>query len=140
MKEYKTKTSANILIVLYILIIYSGVNLLFLRFGSIPSIIGLDIWEWGLFHRIIAIAILIFTIAHIYRHYKWYKGLKMNNYKKRSRITLLLSVSFFLVILSTLILAFNIHSVSLEMIHSLIGLLFFLFATIHTLKRYKIKK
>lgn len=138
MKENKTKTSIKILIVLYVLITYSGLNLLYLRFISESSIMGLNIWWWGLFHRVVAIMTLCFTILHIRRHYKWYKGLSIRTCSKKSKITQLLSVSFSLTVLSTFILAFNIHSISWEILHSIFGVIVFLFATIHTLKRYKL--
>lgn len=132
------KIGTDILLGALILVAISGFILLYMQITSGKVVLNLNIWWWAFIHRISALVSLIFTIPHVYKHRKWYK--KFFSIKRKSKVTVILSVSFFITLITTIVLAFLRNSVLLELIHSIIGIIAVLFIIFHALKRYHIIK
>lgn len=132
------RIGTDILLGAFILVAVSGFILLYMNMTSDSTVLKLNLWWWAFIHRISALVSLIFTIPHVYKHRKWYK--KFFSVKLKSKITVILSVSFFITLLTTIALAVKRDSVSLEIIHSVIGIIAIGFSIIHALKKYHIIK
>ncbi|MFV0329867.1 MAG: hypothetical protein ACK5KL_08630 [Dysgonomonas sp.] len=137
-KKTKRKTGTDILFGAFVLVGISGLVLLYMKATSDNTILNISEWWWAFIHRISALISLIFTIPHAYKYRKWYKGFFSS--KRKSKITVTLSISFFIMLLTTIALAIKRNSVSLEIIHSAIGIIAVVFIIIHALKRYHIIK
>lgn len=137
-KNRKRRIGTDILFGAFVVVAISGFVLLYMKTTSDSIVLMLNLWWWAFIHRISALVSLIFTIPHVYKHKKWYK--KSFFSKRKSGITKILSVSFFIVLFTTIALAIKRDSASLEIIHSIIGVIAVVFITIHALKRYHIIK
>lgn len=137
-KNRKRRIGTDILFGAFVVVAISGFVLLYTKMTSDSIVLMLNLWGWAFIHRISALISLIFTIPHVCKHRKWYK--KLLSSKRKSKITKILSVSFFITLLTTIALAVKRDSVSLEIIHSIIGSIAVVFIIIHALKRYNMIK
>lgn len=121
-----------ILIPLFILSAYSGIELHIAGHG-----IDHNIWHnWAVFHVVISLLFLLFVIFHMTTHWSWYKGFINKGIGKRSKITLGLSVAFFFVAITGIVL-FNVNGANsnIGLWHYRIGILTILISAGHILKR-----
>jgi phosphotransferase system glucose/maltose/N-acetylglucosamine-specific IIC component len=137
-KDKQRRIGTDILLGAFVLVGISGFVLLYMKTTADNIVLHLTLWWWAFIHRIAALVSLIFTMPHIYKHRKWYK--RFFSLKRKSKITVILSVGFFITLLTTIALAVRRGSVSLEIIHSGIGIIAVVFILIHALKRYHIIK
>lgn len=137
-KDKRRRIGTDILLGAFVLVGISGFVLLYMKATADNNVLHMTLWWWAFIHRIAALVSLIFTISHIYKHRKWYK--RFFSLKRKSKITVILSVGFFFTLLTTIALAVKRDSVSLEIIHSGIGIIAVIFILIHALKRYHIIK
>lgn len=137
-KSRKSRIGTDILLGAFVLVAISGFVLLYMRAISDNTVFYLTSWWWAFIHLISALVSLIFTIPHVYKHRKWYK--KFFSSKRKSRITVILSVGFFMTLATTIASTLIRDSVSLEIIHSIIGIVAIVFIIIHALIRYHIIK
>lgn len=85
-----------ILLVVAALSAYSGVELHVAGHGDVH-----EIWHnWAVVHVITSFLFLIFGVVHVKMHWGWYKSLFVQGIGNKSRVTLLLSVVFIVVILT----------------------------------------
>ena len=64
-----------------------------------------EVWEnWSLAHVVSAVLWLGLGIYHIYRHWAWYKSLFRSSNGKKSKVTLLLSVVFLVMVITGILL------------------------------------
>lgn len=132
-KSRKRRIGTDILLGAFVLVSISGFVLLYMRATADNTVLYLISWWWAFIHRVAALASLIFTIPHVYKHRKWYK--RFFSSKQKSRITIILSVCFFMTLVTTIVLAVIRDSLLLEIIHSVIGIVAVVFIIIHALKR-----
>lgn len=137
-KSRKKRIGTDILLGAFVLVSISGFALLYMRATADNTMLYLTTWWLAFIHRIAALVSLIFTIPHVYKHRKWYK--RFFSSKRKSRITVILSVYFFMTLVTTIVLAVIRDSVLLEIIHSVIGIVAVVFIIIHALKRYHLIK
>lgn len=137
-KNRKRRIGTDILLGAFVVVAISGLILLYMKMTSDNTILKLNLWWWAFIHRISALVSLIFTIPHVYKHRKWYENFFSS--KPKSKITVILSISFFITLLTTIVLAIKRDAVSLENIHSVIGIIAVVFIIIHALKRYHMIK
>ena len=132
------RIGTDILLGALILVAISGFILLYMEMASESTVLKLNLWWWAFIHRISALVSLIFTIPHVCKHRKWYKT--FFSAKRKSKTTVILSASFFITLLTTIALAVKRDSVSLEIFHTVIGIIAVGFIITHALKRYHIIK
>lgn len=137
-KSRKRRIDTDVLLGAFVLVGISGFILLYMRVTVDNTVLYLTSWWWAFIHRITALVSLIFTIPHVYKHRKWYK--RFFSSKQESIITIILSVCFFMTLVTTIVLAVIRDSVPLEIIHSVIGIVAVVFIIIHALKRYHLIK
>lgn len=137
-KSRKRRIGTDVLLGAFVLVGISGFILLYMRVTVDNTVLYLTSWWWAFIHRITALVSLIFTIPHVYKHRKWYK--RFFSSKQESIITIILSVCFFMTLVTTIVLAVIRDSVPLEIIHSVIGIVAVVFIIIHALKRYHLIK
>ncbi len=135
-KNRKRRIGTDIIFGAFIIVAISGFILLYISTNN--TVCMLYQWWWAFIHRISALISLLFTIPHVYKHRNWYR--KLFPVQRKSKITVILSFSFFITLLTTIALAIKRESVSLEIIHSVIGIIAILFILAHALKRYPIIK
>ena len=64
-----------------------------------------ELWHnWAVFHVLTSFLFFVISIFHITTHWGWYKGIIKNGLGKKSKITVVLSVVFFLVSVTGIIL------------------------------------
>lgn len=134
----KRRIGTDILLGVFVLVSISGFVLLYMRVTTDNTVLYLTSWWWAFIHRIAALVSLIFTIQHVYKYRKWYK--QFFSSKRKSIITVMLSICFFMALVTTILLAVIRDSVSLEIIHSVISIVAVVFVIIHALKRYHLIK
>lgn len=137
-KNRKKRIGTDVLLAAFVLVGISGFILLYMRITADNTVLYLTLWWWAFIHRIAALVSLIFTIPHICKHRKWYK--RFFSSKSKSVITVILSVYFFMTLVTTIVLAVIRDSVLLEIIHSIIGIVAVVFIIIHAIKRYHLIK
>ena len=130
----KQKTALEFLFFAFILAFVSGIIILYLQIFDIAVFINIDAWWWAFIHRMSALLVLLFSIPHIYKNRKWFANFFSK--KRKSTITIALSVCFFATLLTTILFPFTNKSVLFEIIHCLVGSVAVLFAIIHTVKRF----
>lgn len=131
------RIGTDILLGALILVAISGFILLYMKMASDSIVLKLNLWWWAFIHRISALVSLIFTIPHVYKHRKWYIYFSV---KRKSKTTVILSISFFITLLTTIALAVKRESVLLEISHTVVGIIAVGFIITHALKRYHIIK
>lgn len=137
MPRKRRRVITDILIVTCSLVTISGFVILYLKLTVGKSLFGTNLWWWGFMHRITALLTLIFTIPHIIKNRKWYKGMTKNISKKIDSNSFQLSIWFSLTIISVIILAFKRDVIFYEYIHSIIGIITVYLLYIHTIKKYR---
>ena len=135
-KKTRRRTGTDILLGAFVLVGISGFALIYMMATSDNTLLNISLWWWAFIHRISALLSLIFTIPHVYRFRKWYKGFFSS--KRKSKITVILSISFLITLLTTIVLAMKRDSMALEVIHSTIGIVAVIFTLTHALKRYHV--
>ena len=89
-----------ILLVVAALSAYSGIELHVAGHGDVH-----EIWHnWAVVHVITSLLFLIFGVVHVKMHWGWYKSLFAKGIGNKSRVTLLLSVIFSVVVLTGVVL------------------------------------
>lgn len=121
-----------ILIPLFLLTAYTGIKLHISGHGN-----NHELWHnWAIFHVSSSFLFLITIIFHITTHWGWYKGAIKNGLDKKSKITVVLSVVFFLVSITGIILlgvdGANSH---IGLLHYKIGIVAIVLCIGHLLKR-----
>ena len=100
-----------------------------------------EIWHnWSVSHVLASLTFLIFGIIHVKMHWAWYKGWITKGLGKKSRVTALLSVIFFLVVLTSVLLLLLIDGANSPtgLWHYRIGLLLVVLSIGHIVKRWKV--
>lgn len=100
-----------------------------------------DIWHnWAVIHVISSILCLIAMFLHIKAHWNWYKSIFRNGVRKKSKITVSVSVFFVASVVTGLILLLFIEGENsgMGLWHYKISLIWVALVLIHTIKRFKI--
>lgn len=122
------------LIPIFILVIYSGLNLHVAGHKQTH-----EIWVyWAHYHIIVGVLSLIAGGLHIRAHLGWYKSLIKKGLAKKSRITVILSLLFLIEIITGIILVFFIDggNSSVGMWHYRFGLVMISFLLIYLVSRF----
>ncbi|NDW10124.1 DUF4405 domain-containing protein [Dysgonomonas sp. 520] len=123
-----------ILIPICILLVYSGLKLHKAGHG-----IDHDIWEyWANYHVVVSIVSLILVWWHVKAHWNWYKGLMQKGLKGKSKTTVFISVLFFILTMTGILLIFFIDGAnsSIGLWHYKLGLITTFLIVIHIVKRF----
>lgn len=76
------------LVPLFILVAYTGIELHVAGHGN-----DHEVWhDWAVFHIIVSLLFLTIVSLHIIDHRNWYKGIPGRRMRKKSKVTLSLSV------------------------------------------------
>ena len=127
-----------ILLVVAALSAYSGIELHVVGHGDVH-----EIWHnWAVVHVITSLLFLIFGVVHIKMHWGWYKSLFVKGIRNKSRVTLLLSVIFIVVILTGVALLAFVDGANsgMGLWHYRIGLIVSAISIGHIVKRWHILK
>lgn len=121
-----------ILIPLFLLTSYTGIKLHIVGHGN-----NHELWHnWAIFHVSSSFLFFITIIFHITTHWGWYKGAKKNGLGKKSRITVVLSVVFLLVLVTGIILlGVDGANSYIGLLHYKIGIVTIVLCIGHLLKR-----
>lgn len=121
-----------ILIPLFLLASYTGIKLHIVGHGN-----NHELWHnWAIFHVSSSFLFFITIIFHITTHWGWYKGAIKNGLGKKSRITVVLSVVFLLVLVTGIILCRSNGANSyIGLLHYKIGIVTIVLCIGHLLKR-----
>ena len=85
---------------MFVLSAFSGIGLHIAGHGN-----NHGLWHnWVVFHVLTSFLFFVAAIFHITTHWGWYKGIIKNGLGKKSKITVVLSVVFFLVSVTGIIL------------------------------------
>mgnify|MGYP001388224871 CR=1 FL=1 len=124
-----------VLIPLFILTAYTGLKLHIAGHGS-----NHNIWsDWAVFHIIVSVLFIIVSIFHITTHWSWFKGLFSKGIGKKSKITVMLSVVFLLVLITgVVLLGVNKANSEIGLWHYKIGIATIILSFGHILKRIHI--
>ena len=92
--------------------------------------------NWAVFHNFASLAFIIFGVLHIQTHWGWYKSLVSKGLGKKSRITVWLTLIYFIAIFSGLLLLF-VAGANTEMglWHYRIGIILTIISAGHIFKR-----
>ena len=99
-----------------------------------------EVWEqWAAAHVVATVLFLVLGILHVWHHWTWYKSLFSKGLGKKSRVTLLLTISFLFLVVTGVILIVAIDGPNSTMgyLHYLFGLLLALLSLWHIAKRWK---
>ena len=99
-----------------------------------------EVWEqWAAAHVVATVLFLVLGILHVWHHWTWYKSLFSKGLGKKSRVTLLLTISFLFLVVTGVILIVAIDGPKSTMgyLHYLFGLLLTLLSLWHIAKRWK---
>ena len=99
-----------------------------------------EVWEqWAAAHVVASILFLILGILHVWHHWAWYKSLFSKGLGKKSRVTLLLTIAFLLLVVTGIVLIVAIDGPNSTMghLHYLFGLLLIVLSLWHIAKRWK---
>lgn len=103
-----------------------------------------EIWHnWSLIHVFVNVAFLIVGTLHIKQHWAWYKTLfKKGKFTLKSKITMLVSLSFLILTLSgiALLLFVEGQGSKIGFFHYVCGLIFGAIGLGHFIKRWKVFK
>lgn len=125
-----------LLLAAFLLSACSGIGLHIAGHGGVH-----EVWHrWAVFHVLASLVMLIFGALHVQTHWAWYKGYFRNGLGKRSRVTVILSYVFLLVVLTGIILIAVIEGEGsgVGLWHYRIGLLLTLVSPGHIIKRWKV--
>ena len=99
-----------------------------------------EVWEqWAAAHVVASVLFLVLGILHVWHHWAWYKSLFSKGLGKKSRVTLLLTIAFLLLVVTgvILIVAIDGPNSTTGHLHYLFGLLLTIFSLWHVAKRWK---
>ena len=100
-----------------------------------------EVWEqWAAAHVVATVLFLVLGILHVWHHWVWYKSLFGKGLGKKSRVTLLLTITFLFLIVTGLILIVAIDGPNSTTghLHYIFGLLLTILALWHIVKRWKV--
>lgn len=120
------------LVFVFVLSAFSGIGLHIAGHG-----INHELWHnWAVFHVLTSFLFFVISIFHITTHWGWYKGIIKNGLGKKSKITVVLSVVFFLVSVTGIILL-GVDGVNsyIGLLHYKIGIVTIVLCIGHLLKR-----
>lgn len=127
-----------ILIPVFTLVAYSGLKL---HIAGHPQEYSHDIWHnWAIVHVVSGIISLVFGWLHIKAHWTWYNKLFKKSKRKKSKVTITLSLIFSVELITGSILIFFIDGANtgVGLWHYKIGLAMILFLLLHTVNRFNI--
>ena len=99
-----------------------------------------EVWEqWAAAHVVATVLFLVLGILHVHHHWAWYKSLFSNGLGKKSRVTLLLTIAFLLLVVTgiVLIVAIDGPNSTTGHLHYLFGQLLTILSLWHIAKRWK---
>ena len=99
-----------------------------------------EVWEqWAAAHVVATVLFLVLGIFHIKHHWAWYKSLFSKGLSNKSRVTLLLTIAFLLLVITGIVLIVAIDGPNSTMghLHYLFGLLLTILSLWHIVKRWK---
>lgn len=124
-----------LLLLAFLLSAFSGIALHMAGHGS-----SHDVWHhWAVVHVVTSAACLVLAALHVATHWAWYKSLISSGIAKRSKLTLLLTIVFLLLVVTGLIVLVRHGGANtvLGVWHYRIGLLTIALALIHVIARRK---
>ena len=121
-----------ILIPLFLLTAYTGIKLHIVGHGN-----NHELWHnWAVFHVLTSFLFFLAAIFHITTHWGWYKGIIKNGLGKKNKITVVLSVIFFLVsVTGIILLGVDGANSYIGLLHYKIGIVTIVLCIGHLLKR-----
>ena len=101
-----------------------------------------EIWHnWAVVHVLSSLFMLITGILHIQTHWNWYKGLFKGQTKNKSRVTIILSVVFTILVVTGLTLLFVEGANSeIGIWHWVLGLAVTVLSAGHIIRRFQFLK
>ena len=120
------------LVFVFVLSAFSGIGLHIAGYGN-----NHGLWHnWAVFHVLTSFLFFVISIFHITTHWGWYKGIIKNGLGKKSKITVVLSVVFFLVsVTGIILLGVNGANSYIGVLHYKIGIVTIVLCIGHILKR-----
>lgn len=120
------------LVFVFVLSAFSGIGLHIAGHG-----INHELWHnWAVFHVLTSFLFFVISIFHITTHWGWYKGIIKNGLGKKSKITVVLSVVFFLVsVTGIILLGVDGANSYIGLLHHKIGIVTIVLCIGHLLKR-----
>lgn len=120
------------LISLLLLTAFTGIGLHIAGHGNNHELLH----NWALAHIIASLLFTVFVIIHVKMHWGWYKRVIKNGLGQKSKITVILSVVFFLVLVTGIVLlGVNGANSHIGLLHYKIGLATIILCIGHILKR-----
>ena len=113
----------------------SGIGMHLLGHGNVH-----EIWHnWAVVHVLSSLFMLITGILHIQTHWNWYKGLFKGQTKNKSRVNMILSVVFTILVVTGLTLLFVEGANSeIGIWHWVLGLVMTAISAGHIIRRFHI--
>ena len=101
-----------------------------------------ELWHnWAVFHIIASILFVIATLFHVQTHWGWYKGWVKHGLGKKSRVTVIVSILFVILLVTGLILlGVDGANPSIGLWHYKIGIVSSLLFLGHIIKRTRVLK
>lgn len=120
------------LVFVFVLSAFSGIGLHIAGHG-----INHELWHnWAVFHVLTSFLFFVISIFHITTDWGWYKGIIKNGLGKKSKITVVLSVVFFLVsVTGIILLGVDGANSYIGLLHYKIGIVTIVLCIGHLLKR-----
>ena len=117
---------------MFVLSAFSGIGLHIAGHG-----INHELWHnWAVFHVLTSFLFFVISIFHITTQWGWYKGIIKNGLGKKSKITVVLSVVFFLVsVTGIILLGVDGANSYIGLLHYKIGIVTIVLCIGHLLKR-----
>lgn len=96
-----------------------------------------ELWHnWAVFHVLTSFLFFVVAIFHITTHWGWYKGIIKNGLGRKSRFTVVLSIVFFLVsVTGIILLGVDGANSYIGLLHYKIGIVTIVLCIGHILKR-----
>ena len=96
-----------------------------------------ELWHnWAVFHVLTSFLFFVISIFHITTHWGWYKGIIKNGLGRKSRFTVVLSIVFFLVsVTGIILLGVDGANSYIGLLHYKIGIVTIVLCIGHLLKR-----
>lgn len=126
------------LIPMFSLVVYSGLKL---HIAGHPQDYVHEAWHnWAMIHIISSLVSLIFSYLHIKAHWTWYKKLFKKTKRKKSKITIGLSIILGVELITSIVLILFTDGPNsgVGLWHYRIGLGMIIFLLIHTMNRFKV--
>ena len=99
-----------------------------------------EVWHgWAVAHIVCSVLMLVLVVVHLYAHWGWYKSLVNGRVEGKSLLTALLSVLFFVVVVSGVAMLFMSFkpNTGLGLWHYIIGAVLSVVAIAHIILRWK---